>query len=252
MNYKIIILFLLVYLSSCTTINNKSEIRYSDLQSFSNSGFALIYNEDLYSNKLIKKKLDSRSLNIFHNKLAKNTKVKIMNPVNKKSVLAIVINNAKYPHFYNSVITNRIAESIELNLNEPYVQITSINQKNIFIAKKTKTFKEEQKVAETAPVDEITINNLSKENKKTLKKKNTKENFNYIIKIVDFYYMDTAKEMVKKIKKDTNISKVKILKISNKTHRVYLGPFDDLNSLKKSFDDISILNFDNIEIIKNN
>ena len=62
--------------------------------------------------------------------------------------------------------------------------------------------------------------------------------------------MDTAKEMVKKIKKDTNISKVKILKISNKTHRVYLGPFDDLNSLKKGFNDISKLDFENIEILK--
>ena len=45
---------------------------------------------------------------------------------------------------------------------------------------------------------------------------------------------------------------VKILKISNKIHRVYLGPFSNLNSLKKSHDDISILNFDNIEILKNN
>ena len=76
--------------------------------------------------------------------------------------------------------------------------------------------------------------------------------FKYIIKVVDFYYMSTAKEMVKKIKNETKANNVKILKISNKIHRVYLGPFSNLNSLKKSHDDISILNFDNIEILKNN
>ena len=64
--------------------------------------------------------------------------------------------------------------------------------------------------------------------------------------------MSTAKEMVKKIKNETKANNVKILKISNKIHRVYLGPFSNLNSLKKSHDDISILNFDNIEILKNN
>ena len=64
--------------------------------------------------------------------------------------------------------------------------------------------------------------------------------------------MSTAKEMVKKIKNETKANNVKILKISNKMHRVYLGPFSNLNSLKKSYDDISILNFDNIEILKNN
>jgi cell division protein FtsN len=33
-------------------------------------------------------------------------------------------------------------------------------------------------------------------------------------------------------------------------YRVYLGPFNNINSLQKSFNDISILNFENIEIIR--
>ena len=36
----------------------------------------------------------------------------------------------------------------------------------------------------------------------------------------------------------------------NLNFRVYLGPFDNLKSLKNAFDDISPLNFENIEIIK--
>ena len=33
-------------------------------------------------------------------------------------------------------------------------------------------------------------------------------------------------------------------------YRVYLGPFYNINTLQKSFNDINILEFENIEIIK--
>ena len=45
--------------------------------------------------------------------------------------------------------------------------------------------------------------------------------------------------------------KPKIKKISNNIYRVYLGPYNNIKSLQKSFNDINILEFDNIEIIKN-
>ena len=57
--------------------------------------------------------------------------------------------------------------------------------------------------------------------------------------------------MVDRIKKETLIKKPKIKKISNKNYRVYLGPFDNIKSLQKSYNDINILEFENIEIIKN-
>ena len=248
MNYKYIIIFLILILNSCTTKHSKNIIEYSNLEKFSNTGFALIYNDDLK----LKKKLDDKSLVIFHSKLQNDVKVKVVNPANDKSVVCTVINNKNYPSFYNSVITSRVVKEIDLDKNEPYLQIKLLNLSTAFIAKKAKTYKAEKKVATSAPVDEITINDLSKINKQKKGKKNKKKKFNYIIKIVDFYYMDTAKEMVKKIKNKTKVNNVKILKISNKIHRVYIGPFSNLNSLKKSYDDIRILNFDNIEILKNN
>ena len=200
----------------------------------------------------LKKKLNQKSLVIFHNKLENNAKVRIINPITNKSIVCTVINNKNYPSFYNSVITRRVVSEIQLDESEPYIQIKLLNLSSSFIAKKAKTFKEEKKVATSVPVDEITINDISKINTQKAKKKNNKKKFNYIIKVVDFYYMDTAKEMMNKIKIKTKVKNVRILKISNKIHRVYLGPFDNLNSLKKSYDDISILNFDNIEILKNN
>ena len=56
--------------------------------------------------------------------------------------------------------------------------------------------------------------------------------------------------MQNRIKDELNLNNSKISKISNTVFRVYLGPFDNLKSLKKAFDDINPLNFENIEIIK--
>jgi len=54
-----------------------------------------------------------------------------------------------------------------------------------------------------------------------------------------------------RIKTESLIKDPKINKISNKKYRVYLGPFNNINSLQKSYNDISILKFENIEIMKN-
>ena len=86
----------------------------------------------------------------------------------------MISNNVKFPDFYNSVITKRIAEELSLDPNEPYIDLVLISKNSTFIAKKAKTFDEEKKVAEKAPVDGITIDNLGevKKNKTKFKKKN--------------------------------------------------------------------------------
>ena len=57
--------------------------------------------------------------------------------------------------------------------------------------------------------------------------------------------------MIKRIIEETKVRNPKVKKISNEKYRVFLGPFDNINSLQKSFNDINILEFENIEIIKN-
>jgi hypothetical protein len=57
--------------------------------------------------------------------------------------------------------------------------------------------------------------------------------------------------MSKRISNETNIKNPKILRLSDNKHRLYLGVFADINSLQKSFNDINIFEFENIEIIKN-
>ena len=104
-------------------------------------------------------------------------------------------------------------------------------------------------VAEKAPVDGIKIDNLGETNDQ--KKKITKVNyFKYSIKIADFYYEDSAKNMVNRILEETNIKHPKIKKISKTKYRVLLGPFNDIKKLEESFNKINLLNFESLEILK--
>ena len=227
---------------------NKSIIIMAD-QKYNNTGFALIYNDKLKKNKKISKKINNRSLLIFHKFLKKNSYVKITNPVNQKSIIAEVIsNNAEFSEFYNSVITLRIADELSLNLSEPYVNLVLISQNSTFIAKKAKTFDEEKNVAEKAPVDGIKIVNLNIKKKDKKKIQNT--SFLYSIKIADFYYKASAENMVSRIKNETGINNPIIKKLSNTKYRVLFGPFNDIKKLERSFNEIKSLNFENLEILK--
>tara|TARA_B100000787_G_scaffold168550_1_gene157516 strand:- start:660 stop:1418 length:759 start_codon:yes stop_codon:yes gene_type:complete len=247
---NILLIIICIFLSNCTTtslIKNKpSKVIASG---YSNKGFALVYSQDLYEQKIVNQKIDERSLTIFQKNLKVNTIIKITNILNNKSLIATVGKNSQYPSFNNAVISTRIAEELELDIYEPYVEILEILENSIFISQKSKTYDEEKSVAVKAPVNIISINDLSlikKEDKKNLNVK-----FSYTVKIADFYFKDTALIMLKRIKTESSIKNPQIKKISNKKYRVYLGPFSDINSLQKSYNDISILNFENIEIIKN-
>jgi len=250
MNYRILLILSIFFFNSCSinTTSVKLDVKLSK-SGFKNNGFALIYNDNLYKNKIISSKLENRELLIFQRNLKKGTVVKIKNNMNNKSIIAKVGKKSKYPFFNNSVITKRIASTIELDLDEPYVEITEILNNSSFIAKKAKTFEEEKKVANKAPIESISINDLNS-NKKKIKKINKKK-FSYIIKIADFYFIDSANLMIKRIKQKTTVKKIKLKSLSQTNYRVFLGPFNNLNSLKKAFNDISLLNFENIEIIKN-
>ena len=252
MNYRILsIIFFTFFLIGCEQNSfNKNLANQNKLSKYKNSGFTLVYDNILKQEKKISKRIDNRSLFIFHKNLKENSFVKITNPKNQKTIIAEVISNkAKFSDFYNSVITLRIAEEISLDLKEPYIELVLISQNSTFVAKKAKTFKEEKKVAEKAPVDGIQIDNLGE----TIdpKKEITKDSvFNYSIKVADFYHKDSAKNMSDRIINETNIKNPIIKRISNTKYRVLLGPFNDIKKLKESFNDIKSLNFENIEILK--
>jgi len=281
MNFKIIFsLFLLIFLIGCKQLEEpqkkiiktepkiipeviKEEVtskpsvdieedisKYIFNREYINQGFALIYDEDLFHQKKISKKIDNRGLYIFHTKIRKNSFVKITNPENTKTVIAQVISNkAIFSNFYNSVITKRIVDELLLHENEPYVELSLVSNKSTFVAKKAKTFDEEKNVAQKAPVDGITIDNLGTEEKKETHN-TTQGDFLYSIKIADFYYKDSAENMVQRIKDETDIKNPIIKKLSQTKYRVLLGPFNDIKKIQESFDEIEKLNFENLKIIK--
>ena len=248
MNYKILLIFFVtfVFFGCDQNISKKNKIDINIQKKYSNAGFALIYDENL--NKI--KKMDDRSLSIYHKSLKRKSAIKITNPKNGKSLIAEVKSNRqKFSEFYNSIISKRIAEDLELDLNEPYIEIILISRDSTFVAKKSKTFEEEKKVAEKAPIDGIQINDLNDSNKKDEKIIN--EKFSFSIKLADFYYKTTAQMMISRIKNETTIKNSKIIELSKTKFRVLIGPFNDIKSLKETFEKLRSLNFENIEMLKN-
>ena len=243
-----IILSALFLLFSCdqSSINKSNKFDNIIEDRYKNSGFTLIYDDQL---KI--KKIDQRSLTLFHKSLKKKSFVKITNPLNGKSLIAEVKSNrVKFSRFYNSIITQRIAEELEIDAKEPYIKIVLISKNSTFIAKKTKTFEEEKKVAQKAPIDGIKISNLNSSSKiKKKLKRNYK--FSYYIKVADFYYKKTAINMSNKIKNEVKLKNIKIIELTKTNYRLLLGPFNDIQSLKDSFEKMNSLYFENLEIIKN-
>ena len=64
--YKILFLFIF---ASCAPIEKTTNIHFKE--SFTNSGFALIYDDKFFENKKINKKLDNRSYEVFQRNLPK-------------------------------------------------------------------------------------------------------------------------------------------------------------------------------------
>jgi len=249
MKYKIILL-LLFFLASCTT-NQQIQNDALIIEKFSNSGFTLIYDPLLYENKTINKKMNQRDLLIFQRNLRKGTSVKLTNPENNKTIIAKVGVSAKYPDFNNSVVSIRISKELELNSDEPFIYIEEIIGNDSFIAKKSKTFEEEKTVADKAPVETISINNLNESSSDKTKKIKNKKKFSYNIKIADFYYKSTANMMGERVRNEISLNNTKIEKISENTFRVLIGPFANLKTLQNAYNSVKKLDFENIEIIKN-
>ena len=83
------------------------------------------------------------------------------------------------------------------------------------------------------------------------KKKNKSQSFSYSIKVADFYYKDTAEMMLSRLEEETSLKNYRIIKLSKTKYRVLIGPFNDIKSIKESFEKMNSLFFENLEILKN-
>tara|TARA_B100000963_G_scaffold86126_1_gene73747 strand:- start:551 stop:1288 length:738 start_codon:yes stop_codon:yes gene_type:complete len=243
---KFSLIFLSLFLFSCSpeliTINQK--------QSYTAKGFAYIYNDNDYIEKIIKGKMDDQLLQISHKNLKTGTLLQITNPQNNKSLVLKNIKRIKYPDFYKVLITPPVVEELDLNINLPIVEIIEIKKNKSFVAKKAKIYSEEKKISSKAPVANVQISNISKNKKKVLKKQ-TEQIF---IHIASFYSLNTAKFMKKRIIDEVDgldQKKLKIRKINNKETRVILGPYTSVNLLKNDYIKLKSFGFEELDIYTN-
>ena len=241
-------LICVIALYSCADYSVYNVNQSKEKQYYSSSGFALIYEDDLYKQKVIDKKINNEDIRVMHSFLKINTPIKIINPINSKVIETKIYRKSSYPKIFNSVISKKIATILELDLNNPYVEIIETKKNKTFIAKKSNTFEEEKNVVEKVPVNEIKMDDLTN---KTLEveKKILKDN-SFILVINEFYYEDSANNLKKELIKKTNMNNISVKKINNKKFRLLVGPFKNFNALKTAYISLNNLGFEDLNIYK--
>ena len=240
--YIICIIILFTY--SCANTSNKSNI---SRKYYSSLGFALIYQDDLFKEKVISKKLNPNKQMVIHDTLKTNTPIKIVNPDNMKFIDVKISKKANFPKIFNVVITKNIADFLELDLNNPYVEILEIKKKKTFLAKESSMFDEEKNVAQKAPVDKVQMDDLN-ENINIIDDNKKQSYYNIIIS--EFYYKDSAINLKNDLAKKTKINNFSIKKINIKKYRLLSGPFVDFNALKTAYISLNNLGFENLIVNK--
>ena len=250
MNLNTIVLLLIstIFLNSCADYKTDRTLKKKEKQYYSSLGFALIYSDHHYFNKVVDKKIKNGDSVAMHNFLKINTPIKIINPDNSKFIETKIYKKADYPKIFNVVISRRIASFLELDFNNPYVEIIETKKNKTFIAKKSETFEEEKNVSEKAPVDEVKMDDLVKDEIKIEKKKVVSKNF--ILVISDFYYLDSANNLKRELLEKTKISNISVKKINNNKYRLLAGPFKNFNALKTTYISLNKLGFEDLNIYK--
>ena len=250
MNLKRIILTFVyvITLYSCADYNTNERIKKKEKIYYSSSGFALVYEDKLYIQKVVNKKINNEDIKVMHSFLKMNTPVKIINPANLKAIETKIYRKANFPKIFTIVVSEKIASILELDLDNPLVEVIEIKKNRTFIAKKTDTHEEEKNVAEKVPVDEIKMDDLSNNKDKDKDKKKIFVDSNFIILINDFYYEDSAIKLKNELLKKTKLDNILVKKISDNKYRLFAGPFKNFSALKTTYISLNNSGFEDLNI----
>ena len=103
-----------------------------------------------------------------------------------------------------------------------------------------------KKIANKAPIEEININNISREKKTSKQKKKT-----YSILVAEFYNLNSAeflKDKLTSILKNSNYQLIYINKKSTKKYDLLMGPYNTINKLKNDYIVLSDSDFEDLDI----
>ena len=244
MKFKLLIILVFIY--SCSpkfqTIKQKNP--------YVANGFAYIYNDSDFNQKIIKNKMNNEIMQLSHQYLKTGTLIKITNPKNQESLILKNIKRIKYPDFYKIMITKPVAQKLNLRPDLPLLEIIEIKKNKSFVAEKAKIFNEEKKISSKAPVASVQISNISKNKSKKIQKKIDK----IFLEIGTFYSIDTAlflKERIIKDIKEFDDKKIIIKKINDKKTQVISGPYNSVNLLKNDYIKLKKFGFEELDIFIN-
>ena len=240
MKYKIFLIIL--FLSSCKELNTQ---KY-EKKMFNSKGFAYIYDLKDYENKLISRKLSSNKILLAQKNTSRGTLIKLTNPINNKYIVVKNNTTVNYPNFFNVMITKPIADKIGLDYEVPYIEIEEIKKNKSFVAEVAETFDEEKQLHDKAPVEKVAISNIGLSTKKKSLKKHK-----FVIILGNFYSKDSAKNLIKRVKFESNFfknKKISIFKKKEHNFEVFLGPYNTINNIKNDYIALKQLNFEEIDI----
>ena len=255
---KIILSCFILLLGACANYKTDKLKQIKEKKFYSSNGFALIYDAGLFeqggidnklnNNEIVDNKLNNEQIIAMHSSLKKNTLIQIINPMTSKVIETKIFRRTNYPKIFNIVLSKKIVTILELDIDNPYVEVFEVKKNKTFIAKEGKIFEEEKKVADIAPIDEIKMDDLSYEQIEVKKKLDNKKNF--ILVIADFYYHDSAENLKKELINKTQINEFSIEKINDNKYRLSVGPFENFNALKSIYISLNNLGFENLNIYR--
>ena len=240
MKYRYLLILILLFSCKNIKVNNYNKPVYNS------KGFAYVYTKDDLEDKIIKKKINSEEIILAHNTVRRGALIKVTNPKNGKNVILKNSFRLNYPDFYKVLITKSLLIKLGLNENIPYVEVEEIKKNKSFIAKKAETHDEEKQLKVKAPVEKIKISNIGKTINKTNENKPK-----FVIILGNFYSLESAELLKKRIKAESEIlreKKITIFKKNKHNFEVFLGPYKTIKKIKNDYIALKQINFDEVDV----
>jgi hypothetical protein len=180
---------------------------------------------------------------VIHRNITPDSKVRITNLLNKKSIVVEINKNSNYKNEREIIIPNKYIDLLELNYNLPVVKIETLRTNKTFKADTTKIFEEEKKITQNVEIKNVDIVDLSKNN--------VSKNINLnklIIYYGDFTFKNSALDMVSLLKKEIKNLNPTVIQV-NKKFRVKVATINDINEFDIFFNKIVNTKFDNYNIM---